>query len=384
LSNFIILFGIGGLLATPDIPMVMFWAMGLFLAHKFIFDNRKWTWLLLGIVMGCGLLSKYLFGLFIISFFAFLLYSKEHRQLLISWRFFAALLVALIVFLPNIIWNSYHQWVSIMYQMGHGLGGKTFTRFDFLGEFIGGQIGMLSIFPFILLMISMVNELRFHSKNPRRLFILAFFMVPLAFFTFSSLQKRVEPNWPCGAYVSGLLLIALLWEQSLELQKTFMRRFILFSTSIACVATIIVLIHLQTPILPLPPGKDPTAQIRGWKNWAASIDSVRAKVDPNHAMPLCTKFYQDAAFLAFYLPDHPHARALSVNSRPTHYSLFEASAGIYGKDVLIVLPGRDSLLPPEFSRRVDNGIRRATVTQSPSPRVHNPFGVFSAVLKPTP
>jgi hypothetical protein len=145
----------------------------------------------------------------------------------------------------------------------------------------------------------------------------------------------------------------------------------------------VVLIHVQTPILPLPPGKDPTAQIRGWKPWAAAIDSVRAKVDPAESMPLCTKFYQDAAFLAFYLPDHPGARALRVNSRPTQYSLYEADAGLRGKKVIIVLPGQDSL-PPEFAQRVDGVVKAATVFQSPGRHTHNPYGVFTAVLKTTP
>jgi len=382
LSSFVILFGVGGLIATPDIPMVLFWSIGLLVAHAFIFDNRRWTWLLLGAVMGCGMLSKYLFGLFIVSLLVFLLYSKEHRRLLFSKRLWGALLVAFIFFLPNLLWNSRHQWVSVMYQMHHGLGAREFPHFDFLGEFIGGQIGVLSIFPFFLLVIAVINEMRFHLNNPRRMFIAAFFILPLAFFTFSSLQKRVEPNWPCAAYVSGLILVALLWEEA-GLKKVFLRRFILFSTIISCAATAVVLIHVQTPVLPLPPGKDPTAQIRGWKPWAAAIDSVRAKVDPAESMPLCTKFYQDAAFLAFYLPDHPGARALRVNSRPTQYSLYEADAGLRGKKVIIVLPGQDSL-PPEFAQRVDGVVKAATVFQSPGRHTHNPYGVFTAVLKTTP
>ena len=381
LSSFVILFGIGGLIATPDIPMVLFWSIALYAAYKAIFENRPWAWLLLGLSMGCGLLSKYLFGLFIISLFVFLVYSKEHRRILLSGRFIGALTVAALMIAPNLCWNSRHQWISVMYQMHHGVGGEAFPRFDFLGEFIGGQIGMLSIFPFILLVISIIKELRFHGKKPKRLFISVFCLTPLIFFTLSSLQKRVEPNWPCGAYVSGLMLIAFLWEETVS---KGLRRFILFSTGMACAATVIILIHVQSPILPLASGNDPTNQLRGWKQWAMSIDGVRKNIDPNAGMPLCTKFYQEAAFLSFYLPDHPITHALSVNSRPSQYSLLESSAGIYGKKAIIIIPCADSLLPPEFSSRVENpayvGLSRRPLGGERS----NLYGVFTAIVKPQP
>jgi len=384
LSNFVILFGIGGLLATPDIPMVLFWSIGLYAAYLFIFENRPWSWLLLGLCMGLGLLSKYLFGLFIISLLVFLLCSKEHRRLLVSGRLIGALLLAGLMVLPNLYWNSHHQWISVMYQMRHGMGGEKFPRFDFLGDFLGGQLGMLSIFPFILLVYALVKEFRFHRKNPRRLFIAVFCAAPLVFFTVSSLQKRVEPNWPCGAYVSGMALLALLWEESDAKRHRRLRRFMLFSVTLAVAATLTVLVHIQRPILPLSPGNDPTEQTRGWKQWALAIDTVRKKTNPDGSMPLCTNLYQDAAYLAFYMPDHPVTHALSVNSRQSQYSLFEAQAGIYGKKIFIVISGADSLLPPEFSGRVEGAARTALINRSSGPGRRNPYGIFTAVLKPAP
>ena len=268
-----------------------------------------------------------------------------------------------------------------MYQMGHGLGGKTFPRIDFLGDFIGGQIGILSVFPFVVLVLCVINEARFHLKNPKRMFVMAFFIVPLLFFTFSSLQKRVEPNWPCGAYVSGLLLVALLWEEAVILNRNFLRRFILFSTVIAGMATLVVLMHIQRPLLPLPPGNDPTIQARGWRQWAGSVDSVRKVIDPTTTMTLCTKLYQDAAFLAFYLPDHPHTMALSIGSRESQYSLFKGAADLFGKKVLLVISVRDSVLPSDLALRVDVVGKPAMVFQSPVPAIKNPYVVFSATLK---
>ena len=61
LSSSVILYGIGSLLATPDIPMVACWAVGMLTAYKMIFENSPYAWIGLGVSMGLGMLSKYSF-----------------------------------------------------------------------------------------------------------------------------------------------------------------------------------------------------------------------------------------------------------------------------------------------------------------------------------
>jgi 4-amino-4-deoxy-L-arabinose transferase-like glycosyltransferase len=376
LANFTVLFGIGGLVATPDIPMVMFWAIGLFAAYNLFFENSRWSWILLGAAMGCGLLSKYIFGLFIMSVLLFLVCSKAHRSFLFSKRLFGAFLISFVIFLPNIYWNSHHEWVSIMFQFNHGLGGKAFPRFDLLLEYIGGQIGILSIFPFILLVMAVINIFRLNENKIKNFYLLIFSAVPFLFFGFSSLKKHVEPNWPCGAYISGLLLIAILWEYAYNKKKNRLKQFILFSTVITCLTTIIILVHIQCPFLPLPSVNDPAYQIRGRKQWAQDIDAVRKTIDLTKTLPVCTKNYQDAALLAFYLPDHPKVVALNFTGRLNQYSLPEIKSGVPGKKVLVIV----RTPKPEFLNCLDSIGNSTPVFLSINSKTKKQYEVFTAIV----
>jgi dolichol-phosphate mannosyltransferase len=377
LANFTIIFGIGGLVVTPDIPMVMFWAISLFYSYNFFFKNSKWSWIPLGIALGCGMLSKYVFALFLISTILFLLSSKEHRHYIISKRFFGSIIIALLIMLPNIIWNARHDWIAITFQFNHGLGGKAFPSIGLFLEYIAGQIGMLSVLPFVLLIVAFVRFFSFNPNSRKHLFIITFTAIPLIFFALSSLKKHAEPNWPCCAYISGLVMIAMLWESSINLNKKGLKHFILFSVALTCISTIILLIHIKTPIIPLPDNKDPIVlQINGRAAWAHDVNIIREKLDPEKKYPVCTKNYQDAAMLAFYLPDHPMTSSIDPKTRKSQYSMPEMKKMVAGKKTVIVAnnPGED------FMACLDSTGNRQTVYLNFSKNIKKQYYVFAAKI----
>ncbi len=385
LSNTVILFGIGSLLTTPDAALVACWSIGLFAAYAMIFEGARNSWLVLGIAMGLGMLSKYSFLLFILSFFIFLICSKEHRPLLAKGRFWAAMAIAGLIFLPNILWNSQHQWVSLLFQFRHGVGAAPSLRFDFLGDYIGGQVGVLSIFPFILLIAAAINELRQRRRDARRLFLLLFFAIPFLAFALSSLQKRVEPNWPCIAYISGFLLVPLLLESATLSWKRALKQFTVFSMIVSCLATALILIHVKKPFLPLPMQMDPTVQIHGWKQWGEEIQAIRRSVDPSVSLPICANSYQDAAFLAFYLPDHPKTLALNIHSRPNQYSQTQKQKVPVSSKMLFTTQLSDSCtLHPIIAEHLDILSRAGIAVVHPSAGQLKRYGVFIAQLRDVP
>ena len=333
LSNSIILFGVGSFLATPDVPLICFWSLGLLFAYKALFESDNAAWLMLGVIMGMGLLSKYTFVLFFLSLALFCSSTPSQRKWLTRWQPYVSLGIALIVFSPNLIWNSLHGWVSILFQASHGLGSR--IQFDSLGEFISGQIGILSLFPFILLVIALGLAIK-KASDARVAFLLIFFFVPFTVFFISSLQKKVEANWAAPAYVSGLICISILWESLEKNQNRRLRRFAVFSTAFAVLTCAMVLWHIQKPFLPLASTNDPASQIRGWKQWAMAIDSVRGNIDPARTLPVTANRYQEAALLAFYLPDHPKTMALNIFARDNQYSLMSKTKRANSTTVLFV------------------------------------------------
>lgn len=91
-------------LFQPNAPDVFFWTL---LAYSMIrliqTDEKKWLYTF-GIGMGLGLMSKYSVGIFIISLLLGLLLTRN-RKVFYNVHFWWGTLIALVIFLPNIIWQ---------------------------------------------------------------------------------------------------------------------------------------------------------------------------------------------------------------------------------------------------------------------------------------
>jgi 4-amino-4-deoxy-L-arabinose transferase-like glycosyltransferase len=97
---------------SPDIAMVpfavaMLWA----LVRLHESDDARW-WLAAGLFAGLALLSKFTVVMLLPAVVAFMLVPDWRRRWLLSpYPWFAALL-AVMVFLPALIWNVQHDWAS--------------------------------------------------------------------------------------------------------------------------------------------------------------------------------------------------------------------------------------------------------------------------------
>jgi hypothetical protein len=322
LSNTVILFCVGSILATPDIPLVFFWSLSLLLGYKAVFESSSASWMMLGLAAGLGFLSKYTFALFPLSLVVFLAFSREQRFWFGRWQPYAAAGIAFLVFMPNLVWNQQHNWQTIFFQGSHGVNTHISLHFDTFGDFIGGQLGVLSIFPFVLLAWAVVFFLKTKPIQNRILFLISFCLVPFGFFMVASLQKKVEANWAACAYISGLVLVSVFWENLDPKKNKVIRRFAVVSTVITVVAAVTILFHIQKPFLPLPPQNDPTTQVRGWKEFAKDIDIIRIRIDSHRVLPVCANRYQEASLFGFYLAGHPKTFSLNTGSRDNQYSLW--------------------------------------------------------------
>jgi hypothetical protein len=83
---------------------VFFWSLIFWLALKWINTKSDKYLLLLGLAAGLGMLNKYLVALEIFGLLAAFLFS-HYRTIFTRKAFYLAILIALVVFLPNIIWQ---------------------------------------------------------------------------------------------------------------------------------------------------------------------------------------------------------------------------------------------------------------------------------------
>jgi hypothetical protein len=74
-------------------------------------DNPRW-WLAIGATVGVGLMTKYTMLFLVAGIVAGLLLTRARRFLLSGW-FWAGAAVASLIFLPNLIWQIQHNFISL-------------------------------------------------------------------------------------------------------------------------------------------------------------------------------------------------------------------------------------------------------------------------------
>lgn len=196
----------GGFFLTPEQPLLIFWLLSMFLALKLFKTQNKIFWYLLGISVGLGLLSKYPMIFFISGIFIFLLISKDNRHWFMKKEPYLALLIALLIFSPVIVWNIQQGFSSLSYH-GSRLGSPKYL-YNIAYYFLL-QIVMFSppiyIFAFKALLINFWKKIKYENN----LFLLFPSISFPAFFVFLFISPftLIGGHWTSTCYPGIILLI---------------------------------------------------------------------------------------------------------------------------------------------------------------------------------
>ncbi|OGK11701.1 MAG: hypothetical protein A2W80_01080 [Candidatus Riflebacteria bacterium GWC2_50_8] len=263
-----------GFITTPDTPLAIFWSLGIYAFLRALNDERDRWWIVTGIALGCGALSKYNMILFVPGVAVAILTFKRYRHLVKTRRYWLMVLLAALGTLPIIYWNIQHDWISFKFQLDQRLAGNSRTLLQNLSEFVGGQLGTIGItlWP-VLWFAALTNAWSSFKRNDEKRFFLAWLTVPaLFFFTRTGMTAKVEANWPQIAYLSSMLLAA---EWMCEKGKG-MRR-IYLSIGPSALLAVIAVIQVATLALPLPPKADISLRLHGWRQMGELIKKADAK-----------------------------------------------------------------------------------------------------------
>jgi len=105
--------------------------------------DQKWAWYFAGCARALHALQIY-GSLLSSSAFLFLILHHRYRQWLLRKEPYLALVIALIVFAPVILWNIEHGWTSFVFQVSDRLSEETSHPLRRLVEFLLVQIGVTS------------------------------------------------------------------------------------------------------------------------------------------------------------------------------------------------------------------------------------------------
>jgi len=371
---------VGGFVATYDVPLAMFWAASMYYlarAAAAVPDHHEtepklmgWPyWAVLGIVTGLGMLSKYTMALAAPCALLFLAARSDLRPWLRRPQPYAALAIALVVFLPNLVWQWNHDWLSFAHMFGltdKGGGHGPVRRF---GDFLGSQAGLLTPFLFLGMVAAMWDFARRRTGRGGHGAWLTFcFSAPvLLLFVVLSLKTKVQANWAiCGwigaavAYAGWVLepcpAISTDAEPAGRVTAQPSPRVgrIRYAWAALAFAGVISFLaawpELRVAIgLRIPARLDQSRKMYGGREVAsACVKEIRAMERLGRTPVVGAATYDNASRLAFYLPGQPHVYCFFLGTRDNEYRFLNAAAGLRpGMNALIVdhRPPDDPLLP---------------------------------------
>jgi len=190
---------LGGAMALPDGPVACAFTAALWLLARA--RGRRWLWA--GVAVGLALLSKYTAALLAPTLVLLVAWDRELRQeLRTPWPWLGGA-VAVLVFLPNLLWNASHGFIAIAFQLRHGFRtGTTLAAFlEYAGAILGSG-GLCSV------PLGVWLAARARRSAERRLG--AAVLVTLAITLYSAWRGSAEVNWPSHAY-PGLAALAGAW-----------------------------------------------------------------------------------------------------------------------------------------------------------------------------
>lgn len=205
---------------------IFFWSLSFYWIIKYInTEQEKWLYWL-GLTIGFALLNKYLFTLLLLSIILILPFTK-HRNLFKNKAFYISIGIALLIFLPNIIWQWLHD----------------FPVFNHLSELNETQLQQVNRFSFLVEQISMfyvgfiiaVFGLIYLFINKQKNYVIIGLATIIVFV--SLLILRGKSYYTAGIYpvliASGAAMIELLTK-----------------TRVLKVAILLVIIVFTIPLLP--------------------------------------------------------------------------------------------------------------------------------------
>ncbi|HMK59904.1 MAG TPA: glycosyltransferase family 39 protein [Dissulfurispiraceae bacterium] len=316
------LFAAFSIIFSIDSPFLFLWILSLLLFHRAVYDAENegyGAWIVLGISLGFGLLTKYTMFFFHLAMFLFLAMS-EKKYLLKTIKPYAAALISMLVFSPVIIWNARHDWVTIRHTAGQAHIAEGFNiSMRSLGEFIGSQIGIVSPLIFMLMLYALYKL--YKSKKDYRPVFLAAFSVPIiVFFTLKSVQGKVQANWAMTGYITGI--IAMAWFCLTEGDANNVRRKKIFLWAGAISAMIVTAIGYYPSVIKLPVKLDPTARLRGWHQLRQEISPIYGTLSAQGPVLLFSDRYQISSEMAFYVEGHPATYSINLGRRMDQYDLW--------------------------------------------------------------
>jgi 4-amino-4-deoxy-L-arabinose transferase-like glycosyltransferase len=263
LLNATLVLNVGAVVMTPDTPLLFFWTAALAACGKLINTRRPGWWLVIGLLVGLALDSKYTAVLLGASLAAWVLLVPTARTWLRHWQLWAGAILAAACFAPVIWWNAAHGFVSFLKQGGRGGDWHPAQSLRYLAELLAGQAGLATPWVAILLVTGIMFAVRGLLRRDERLGLLACVtVIPAVVFCEHALGGRVQANWPSVIFPGAVLAAACVPKM----------RFWLPASALGLLIAVVVFLQAAAAPIALPRWFDFTLiRLAGWSNLAGQV-----------------------------------------------------------------------------------------------------------------
>lgn len=195
---------------SPDTAMIPFAVAMLWSLVRLSEGGDARWWLTAGLFAGLAMLSKFTAVMLAPAVLAFALVPEWRRRWLLSPYPWAAVLIALVVFSPVLIWNAGHDWASFRFQFVRAVATHP-VSFRTVGEFVGLQFGLVGfvMLPVVLSGVTLTAWRGYRRREPVAILLSTAVLVPFLYFCWKSLTLRVGDTWPMFLWPAGFAAAAI-------------------------------------------------------------------------------------------------------------------------------------------------------------------------------
>jgi len=298
-----------GFISVPDVPLLLFSVLFFYTYRIFLEENTLPSAITVAMTMAGLMYSKY-HGIILIA-----AVMASNPRLLLNKKFWLAGIFALALYLPHLLWQYTHDFISLRYHLvdrsARVYQVKYTIEYVFAQIFFYGPLAGLLLFYYTL---------RSSSENTFERGLKYTFVAFMAFFLFSSFKGHVEANWTIPALVPMFY-----FSMRYISRHTGAFRVLKIIAAISFPVFIgarLILAFAQEAYVPR------MGEMVGWEKYTKQLLTEAGD------LPIIANSYQEASMLSFYsgriIP------SLNIRGRSNQFDLWGFSYAYEGQKVVLL------------------------------------------------
>lgn len=287
-------FSIGSIFAFPDAPFVFFWVLAAWALWRARTGGRARDWYLAGLAAGLAAASKLNAAFLAISMAGFVLWTPSERRWRLRPEPYRAAAVALLVFLPVVLWNTEHSRATFRRIQSPAVWIDTGVPALNAAAFLGAQLAYYGLLTAPLLAGALAAAGARGRRGDARSVFLLWNTLPILIVTvLTSFDGVPKPHWHAPGFLMALVAAGAVWDEAVR------RWWLRLTAAAAAVINLTVIVALA--FLPFRPDYAGAGELWGWDQVAAQTRTAIEATPPRPGRFILTSRYQTAGQLDYHL-----------------------------------------------------------------------------------